>query len=130
MKLSTRLTVAAVAAAAALVPTAAVATASPSEPTAGDRVRYILYSDVQHNESANWFDADNDMDSFEQTRLPSYSRSSSKWSGTLNVVSRSTYQLTGSSFQTSGYYAGCAIYVNGTLVASDSATGRYAVAVC
>ncbi|MCF8570926.1 hypothetical protein L5G32_11680 [Gordonia sp. HY002] len=130
MRISTRLAVAAVAVAAVLAPSVAVASASSSEPTAGDTVRYTFYSDVQNNESTNWFDGDNDMDSFETTRLSGYSRSTTKWFGSKSVVSRSTYQLTGSSFQTSGYYAGCAIYVNGTLVSSDSATGRYAVAVC
>lgn len=130
MRISTRLAVAAVAATAVLAPSAAAASASSSEPTAGDTVRYMYYSDYQYNESITYFDADNDIQTMENPKLPSYSSEKGWYSGSLTVTSRSTYQLASSSIQTSGYRAACRVYVNGTLISSDSATGRYAVAVC
>ncbi|QHN19498.1 hypothetical protein [Gordonia amarae] len=51
-------------------------------------------------------------------------------SGTQSFTSRSTYQLTGAAIQTDGYYAECRVFVNNVEVSWDSATGRYAVAVC
>ncbi|MGO3326433.1 hypothetical protein [Gordonia sp. (in: high G+C Gram-positive bacteria)] len=130
MKISTRLAVAAVAATTALAPAAAVASANPSEPTAGDTVRYMFYSDYQYNESLTYFDANSEIQTMENPKLPSYSGEEGWYSGSLTVTSRSTYQLASSSIQTSGYRAACRVYVNDTLVSSDSATGRYAVALC
>ncbi|WOC13587.1 hypothetical protein [Gordonia sp. MP11Mi] len=130
MKFSTRLCIAATAATAALVPAAANASASPSDPTVGDAVAYYFYSDHQVNESLTYFDADNDIQTMESPKLPSHSGEEGWYSGSLTLTSRSTYQLASSSIQTSGYRAACRVYVNGTLVASDSATGRYAVAAC
>lgn len=119
-----------IAAAAAATLTAGAANADSSNPTTGDSIRYAWWSDVQHNESANWFDGSNDIDSFTSTRLPSYNARFNQWVGTKDVVAASSTQLVGSSFQTGGYFAECFIYVNGVQVAHDVATGHYAVAVC
>ncbi|ROZ88978.1 hypothetical protein [Gordonia sp. OPL2] len=104
------------------------ANASPAFPTAGDRIVYVFISDVQFNGSSHWFDENSEIDSFDSTQLPDYS--GGRWSGVQRVTSASSYQSTVSTFQTEGYYAGCEIWVNGVQVASDSATGRYAVVSC
>ncbi|MBD0024253.1 hypothetical protein GII33_22220 [Gordonia pseudamarae] len=111
------------------------AVASTDNPTTGDRVTYVFISDVADNGSSNWFTADNDQSSLTTTHLPTYgtyTRSSGTklYSGTRSFTSRSTYQVTGAAIQTSGYYAECRVLVNGVQVSVDSATGRYAVAVC
>ncbi|MCF8611401.1 hypothetical protein L5G28_14730 [Gordonia sp. HY285] len=125
-----RVCIAVTAATAALVPAAALASASPSDPTVGDTVRYVFYSDYQSNESLTYFDADNEIQTMENPTLPSDASEKGWHYGSLTLTSRSTYQLAGSSIQTSGYRAACRVYVNDTLVASDSASGRYAVAIC
>lgn len=106
------------------------ATADSELPTVGDRVQYTFYSDVKVNESIGWLDADNDSRSMSNVSLPTLSKNRKVRSGTISFTSRSTYQLTGASIQTSGYYAACKVRVNGVLVSEDSATGRYAVAIC
>ncbi|HMS75940.1 hypothetical protein [Gordonia sp. (in: high G+C Gram-positive bacteria)] len=110
------------------------AVASTEDPTAGDRVRYVFISDVANNMSSNWFNADNDQSSLTTTHLPTYgkyTRSGSKlYSGTQSFTSRSTYQLTAAAIQTDGYYAECRVFVNGVQKSVNSATGRYALAVC
>lgn len=114
---------------------AAVAVATTPAHAAGEDITYLFISDVSINESSNWFDADNDQQSFTSTRLHDYGRYKSHthgdlWSGKQSVVSRSTYHLTASSIQTGGYYAECRILVNGVTKDVEVATGRYAVAVC
>ncbi|MBM7366525.1 hypothetical protein [Gordonia hydrophobica] len=109
---------------------AGAATADSEFPTAGDRVQYTFYSDVKVNESVHWLDANNDSQSLTPASLPSLSKDRKLRSGTISFTSRSTYQLAGASIQTSGYYAACQVRVNGVVVSKDSATGRYAVAVC
>ena len=111
------------------------AAASTDDPTAGDRVTYVFISDVADNMSSNWFNADNDQSSLSTTHLPTYgkySRSSGAklYSGTKSFTSRSTYQLAAGAIQTGGYYAECRVLINGVQVSVDSATGRYALAVC
>ncbi|MFT4086234.1 MAG: hypothetical protein QM658_03615 [Gordonia sp. (in: high G+C Gram-positive bacteria)] len=106
-----------------------LAQASSDEPTVGDQITYRFYSDVADNESSNWFDADNDMASFDNTHLPKRLKNGHYY-GQQSLTSRSTYQLTAASIQTNGYYAACEVWVNGVEVSEDSATGRYAVAVC
>lgn len=108
----------------------APATASPDEPTTGDRILYIFESDVHENEGAYWFDANNEIDSLTEAVLPDYDSARGRWLGAVRVTSASTYQSTTSTFQTSGHYAACRTYVNDTLVAQDWATGQYAVATC
>lgn len=106
-----------------------VAQASSSDPTAGDFVEYVFYSDVKYNGSSTWYDADNDQSSFDNTTMPKVN-SSGHWYGTQRFTSRSTYQMVAASIQTDGYYAACQVYVNGVLVGTDSARGHYAMAVC
>ncbi|MBD0024259.1 MULTISPECIES: hypothetical protein [Gordonia] len=111
------------------------AVASTGDPTTGDHVRYVFISDVADNGSSNWFNADNDQSSLNTTHLPSYgvyTRGSGTklYSGSKSFTSRSTYQLAAAAIQTDGYYAECRVFVNGVQVSADSATGRYALAVC
>lgn len=110
--------------------TAGSAAADTELPTVGDQIQYTFYSDVKTNESAVWFDADNDTQSLSRANLPARSKDGRTWSGRVSFTSRSTYQMTGASIQTGGYFAACRVSVNGTVVAEDSATGRYAMAVC
>jgi hypothetical protein len=117
-------------AAAATAALAGPAAATPDNPTTGDRIVYVFISDVADNESSNWFDANNEITSFTNTHLPSWDADAAKWKGVQRVTSRSTYQAANSAFQTSGYYAGCEVWVNDTLVSRDWATGRFAVASC
>ncbi|EGD57053.1 hypothetical protein [Gordonia neofelifaecis] len=126
-----------VAAAAALagVVTAGLVTAAPAGadtefPTVGDGVRYEFYSDVQNNEGAYWYDADNDLEERSRVSLPARTEDRTGWYGVVSFTSRSKYQLTGATIQTDGYFAACRVYVNGTLDSSDSARGRYAMATC
>ena len=108
----------------------APATASPDEPTTGDRILYIFESDVQENAGSFWFDANNEINGFTETVLPDFDGGRARWLGAVRVTSASTYQSTTSTFQTNGHYAACRTYVNDTLVAQDWATGQYAVATC
>lgn len=128
-----RTTVATVAATAAIIAgtvAAGAATADAEFPTVGDRIQYVFYSDNKINEYAVWYDANNDMQDISNVSLPTRSKDGKRWSGSISLTSRSTYQLAGASIQTSGYFASCRTYVNGTLVAEDKSTGRYSVAVC
>ncbi|GAA2375122.1 MULTISPECIES: hypothetical protein [Gordonia] len=133
MKLTKRSAVAGAvvaAAATACAIAAGPAAADSADPTVGDTVRYVFFSDTQVNESLAWYDAYDDMQTMSRPSLPTRSKDRKTWSGSITVTSRSTYQFTGSSFQTSGHYAACRTYVNGVLVSEDSSTGRYAMAVC
>jgi len=98
--------------------------------TAGDTVIYTWCSDVPDNSTSTWYDADNDIAQFENTHLPTYFAADGRFCGHQTVVSASTYQLTASSLQTDGLYSACTIRVNGELVASNAATGRYAISEC
>lgn len=104
--------------------------ADSSSPTIGDSIEYYFYSDVQVNEYVTWFNANNDMDDMTNPKLPRHSKKNDVYWAANRVTARSTYQLTGSSFQTSGYYASCSVYVNGVKTSTDTAYGHYAVAVC
>ena len=110
--------------------TAGTATADAESPTVGDRIQYVFYSDHKVNEYAVWYDANNDFQDISNVSLPTRSKDGKRWSGSISLTSRSTYQLAGASIQTSGYFAACRTYVNGTLVAEDKSTGRYSIATC
>lgn len=107
-----------------------VASASVSSPTVGDVVRYEFVSDVAYNESTTWFDADSEIAQYTETHLPRYNPKNGHYWGTQSFTSRSTYQSTVASIQTSGYFAQCFVFVNGTQTGEDHATGKYAVATC
>ncbi|NMO04292.1 hypothetical protein HH308_24025 [Gordonia sp. TBRC 11910] len=107
-----------------------LATASVAEPTSGDTVTYEFVSDVPDNQGSNWYDADNDMSTFSNTHLPKYNAKNGHYWGTQSFTSRSTYQLTAASIQTSGYYAQCFVSINGVQVSENHASGKYAMAVC
>lgn len=117
-------------ASAATLALAGPAAATPDDPTTGDHIVYVFVSDVADNESSNWFNADNEITSFTNTHLPTWDADTSRWKGVQRVTAESTYQAANSAFQTSGYYAGCEVWVNDTLVSRDWATGRFAVASC
>ena len=131
MKLTTTTTAAISVAVAAIYGAAAPAVASPSSPEAGDRIVYTFCADSSRAGTTNWFDADNDQRSFETTNLPTY-MSEARWCGSQSFTSRSSFQMTGSLIQggENSYFVSCAISVNGTRTASESATGKYAVASC
>lgn len=95
---------------------------------AGENIIYSFCSDTPEVVSVNWFDADNDQVNRSDVRLTS--REAGRYCGTVRLTSRSTYPLTASAIQTEGTYAACAISVDNSTVATDYATGRYAVAVC
>ncbi|MFT4124879.1 MAG: hypothetical protein QM662_01460 [Gordonia sp. (in: high G+C Gram-positive bacteria)] len=120
-----------------------VATASPSEPTTGDTIRYEFISNHQINDSIYWYDAWGDGRRFPEevdrkVRFNSSYRNSDgdrMWIASQTVTARSTHQLVGSYISAdyesaSQNYVACKTYVNGTLVASKYATGKYATAYC
>ncbi len=113
----------------AAVCAAAPAHASVDEPTAGDRITYTFFSDVPDNQSLTWFDANDDIAQNTSPHLPERDASGRYW-GTVTFVSQSTYQSVVGSIQTDGYLAGCTAIVNGTVIGTKTATGRYAVASC
>jgi len=128
MKLHT--IIAATIGAAAIAAPLVVAAPAHADTTAGDSIVYQFCSDTTENGVSTWYDGDNDLRSFDRTHLPSFRPSDGNYCGTQRDYSRSAYQLTGNSIQTYGYWASCEITVNGTLVASNAATGHYSIAEC
>jgi hypothetical protein len=108
---------------------AGIAHADSADPTVGDSVVYYFYADTYNAGASSWYDQNNDMQSYTYTHLPATSKLGHAY-GTKRFTSASTYQLLGASIQTNGYYAGCAIYVNGVQKDVENSTGHYAVATC
>ncbi|GAA4383093.1 hypothetical protein [Tsukamurella soli] len=108
---------------------AAPSYASTDDPTVGDTVVYTFYSDVPGGNGLTWFNADGDISQLESANLPRVASNGRYW-GTESFTSRSTYQPVVGSIQTGGYFAGCTVSVDGTVIGTKTATGRFAIASC
>ncbi|MDL9937167.1 hypothetical protein QSJ18_10470 [Gordonia sp. ABSL1-1] len=96
----------------------------------GDRITVVLTSDREFNSAATWFDADNRMRSQVDVPLPWHDPQTKRWSGRLVYTGRVRDLRTDVLFQSSGSFAGCAIWINDRKVAEETSTGRYATVYC
>ncbi|QIG58790.1 hypothetical protein SEA_DATBOI_126 [Gordonia phage DatBoi] len=142
MKIRTRLAVIAAGVVAAASTATGVAHASPDSPTTGDTITYEFISNSSKVDSFHWYDGWNEDHTFPEdydkhaifkTTFRN-SNGHTMWRVRKNIRSNSTYQITGAYIsaysEVSRPYVACKVYVNGVLIDSDYATGKYATAYC